>query len=112
MTDSNTLDMSVIHALKDMGEDFFADLVATFQEDSVLYIQQLETALPAGDVETFRRAAHTLKSNANNFGASGMAEVARELEILGRENRLDAVGNQIAVLKAEFENTSRALQAL
>jgi HPt (histidine-containing phosphotransfer) domain-containing protein len=34
----------------------------------------------AGDSETARRAAHTLKSNAATFGATGLAELCAELE--------------------------------
>ena len=112
MTDTSMFDMNAINAIKDMGEDFFADLVSTFNDDSRGYIKQLRESLATGDVDTFRRAAHTLKSNANNFGAIHLAELSRELEMLARENRLDAVGDKVDTLQSEYEKVSQALSAL
>ena len=40
-------------------------------------------ALAAGDAERFRRAAHSLKSNSNTFGALALGALARELELGG-----------------------------
>jgi HPt (histidine-containing phosphotransfer) domain-containing protein len=109
---TSLFDMNAINAIKDMGDDFFAELVGTFAEDSRGYLEQLRNSLPAGDVETFRRAAHTLKSNANNFGATHMSELARELEMLARENRLEAVGDKVLALQAEFEKVELALKEM
>lgn len=112
MTGSDIFDMTVIEGLKEMGDDFFADLVGAFLEESTMYFAQLHDSLAQADLNTFRRAAHTLKSNANNFGAGRMAELARELEALARENRLDAVGDKIETLQAEYERVAAALKAM
>lgn len=112
MTNNTIFDMDVINGLKEMGDDFFADLVSAFVDESQSYFQQLKASLPVGDIDTFRRAAHTLKSNANNFGASRMAELAKTLEVLARENKLNEVGDKVSVLEAEYERVAQALKEM
>ena len=46
-------------------------------------LAEMKSALVAGQAETFRRAAHSLKSNANTFGALVLGQAARELELGG-----------------------------
>lgn len=58
-----------------------------------------------------RRAAHTLKSNAATFGANELSALARELEMLGRENNLEA-GNRLEVLQEAFESVKQQLNEL
>ncbi len=65
------------------GADFVAELVATFLEEAPAMLAELRRALAAEQVEPFRRAAHSLKSNANTFGALALGALARELELGG-----------------------------
>ncbi len=67
------------------GADFVAELVDTFLEEAPLMLAELKGALAAGQAETFRRAAHSLKSNANTFGALALGTLARDLELGGLE---------------------------
>ena len=46
-------------------------------------LAELRSARAAGDAERFRRAAHSLKSNSNTFGALALGALARELELNG-----------------------------
>ena len=46
-------------------------------------LSDLLNAARDGDAEGVRRAAHSLKSNANTFGAVEMAEIARQIELEG-----------------------------
>ena len=43
-----------------------------------------------GDADRFRRAAHSLKSNSNTFGALALGAMARELELAGLDHALAA----------------------
>ena len=73
------------------GAAFVAELVDTFLAEAPLMLDDLRSALAAGDKDRFRRAAHSLKSNSNTFGASTLGAMARSLElgglgpVLGRE---------------------------
>lgn len=106
------LDINTFNALKDsVGADFVSELMNTFFEDANAQMLEMNSALTSNDVEAFRRAAHSLKSNAATFGAADLAALARELEMMGRDNNL-AVGNRLEVLKEAFEQVKIQLSEL
>ena len=90
------------------GADFVLELVDAFAEEAPLLLAELHGALAAGAAERFRRAAHSLKSNGNTFGATRFAAMARALELDGLGAGADAVQG----LAREFETTVAALRAL
>ena len=62
------------------GAEFAAELVATFLEEAPTMLADLRTAYAAADPDTFRRVAHSIKSNGATFGAASLSDLARELE--------------------------------
>ena len=106
------IDQAIFEELKQMsGADFINELIDAFLEDAPTMIQSMRTAAAAGDVETFRRNAHSLKSNAYTFGAAELGRLARDLEVMGRENNL-AIGHKVEVLNQEFEVVAQELRGL
>ena len=95
-----------------VGDDFIGELVETFFEEAPQLLAQMSRALEDGDAEAFRRAAHSLKSNGSSFGATRLAELARELEYLGRDQRLDEAGPKLPHLEAAYEEAAEELKAL
>jgi HPt (histidine-containing phosphotransfer) domain-containing protein len=65
------------------GADFVTELIDTFLEEAPPMIEALRESLADGQADAFRRAAHSLKSNAGTFGALTLAAMARELELNG-----------------------------
>jgi signal transduction histidine kinase/CheY-like chemotaxis protein/HPt (histidine-containing phosphotransfer) domain-containing protein len=65
------------------GADFAAELVGTFLEEAPSMLVELRTAHAASDHDSFRRVAHSIKSNSATFGAVTLATLARELELAG-----------------------------
>lgn len=107
-----SLDLNTFNALKEnTGADFVGELIDAFIDDAGTQMLQMKTALAAKDAETFRRAAHSLKSNAATFGATDLAALARELEMMGRENNLE-VGNRLEVLQEAFNKVGGQLVEL
>ncbi len=99
----SVIDLNAFTNLKEtVGADFIGEMIDTFLEDALTQIGQMKNGLAAQDVDLFRRAAHSLKSNAATFGATELAGLARELEMLGRENNLE-IGNRLEVLQDAFE---------
>jgi histidine phosphotransfer protein HptB len=90
------------------GADFVAELVDTFAEEAPLLLAELRNARAAGATERFRRAAHSLKSNGNTFGATGLADVARTLELGG----LPPDDTAVDTLERAVQTTLAALLAL
>jgi HPt (histidine-containing phosphotransfer) domain-containing protein len=79
------LDPAALEQLHELGGDeFVADLVATFLADA----PPLLAALRGPDVNEVRRAAHTLKSNGATFGATRFSELCRELEVQAKTGDL------------------------
>jgi HPt (histidine-containing phosphotransfer) domain-containing protein len=107
------IDGTVFDSLKEsVGADFVPELVNAFLEEAPGLIAQLCPALLAGDTETFRRAAHSIKSNAATFGATRLFEQSKELEFMARENRLAEVGGKVEALEKTFARTAEALREL
>jgi histidine phosphotransfer protein HptB len=106
------IDPATFNELKQMsGGDFINELIDAFLDDTPNMIQNMHTALDANDVESFRRNAHSLKSNANTFGALELGILAKELEVMAKENNLN-VGNRLEVLNEMFGKVAEALQGM
>jgi histidine phosphotransfer protein HptB len=103
------IDVNTFNSLKEnTGAEFISELIDTFLEDTPDLIAQMRKALVKKDAESFRRAAHSIKSNAATFGASQLAALARELESMGRENNLE-IGNRLEVLEEAFQKAKSQL---
>ena len=106
------IDPATLEELKQMsGADFIDELIDAFLDDAPHMIEQLQIALTTGDIESFRRNAHSLKSNANTFGATELGSLSKELELMARANNLD-VGNRLEVLRAAFAKVAAELQEM
>ena len=97
------------------GAEFVAELVASFEEEAARMLAELREAAAAGAAEPFRRAAHSIKSNASTFGATRLAEMARALELGGLP--ADAAGARatlaaVAALEGECQHTLAALHTM
>ncbi|MGW8249986.1 MAG: Hpt domain-containing protein, partial [Anaerolineales bacterium] len=70
---------------------------------------QMDGYVKSGDAEGARRIAHSLKSNAMDFGAQEFAEMCKELEMLGKSGALDGAGDLTTKIMAEYEKVAAAL---
>lgn len=112
MTDS-AIDSAAFENLKEMaGADFIGELIETFLEDAPQLIQQLHISLKIDDADTFRRTAHSLKSNAASFGANHLSGLAKELEVLGREAKLNEVGDRLGRLEEAYQTVANELKGM
>lgn len=101
------IDKATFAELQDAaGADFVAELVDTFFQEAPAMLAELRAAYAAGSADAFRRAAHSLKSNSNTFGASRLAQLARELELGG----LIADAAPLDALDQEYQRAAAALQ--
>ena len=108
-----TIDRTVFEELKaTAGADFVRELVETFLTEAPGMLAELRRALDASDADRFRRAAHSLKSNSNTFGASALAAMAKHLELGGFGAAREGAGEPLASLTAEYERVARALTEL
>jgi len=106
------IDITTFNELKEMsGEDFINELIDAFLDDGPKMIHEMRIAVPARDVESFRRNAHSLKSNANTFGAMELGALAKELEFMAKQNNLD-IENRLEVLNEVFLIVAQELKGM
>ena len=109
----SVIDQTVFSELQEAGGmEFAVELVDTFFEEAPGILAELRSAQAQGDVDSFRRAAHSLKSNGNTFGASKLATMARELELSGMNADPALDLEAIAALEAEYARAAAALKEL
>jgi CheY-like chemotaxis protein len=95
-----------------MDRAFAVELIDTFLEDGRELIATLRQALADGNLDAFRRAAHSLKSTSETLGAAPLAGLARELETGARAGSLDGAADRIEPLAAEYGRVVDALGEL
>lgn len=107
------IDRKTFDELKQIsGDEFINELIDIFLEDAPKMIAELKSALGAEDAETFRRAAHSLKSNAATFGAGQLATLAKKLEDFGKENRLHESRDTLTELEEAYRFAHDELKGL
>ena len=107
--DNNAIDAAAFAELEaSAGADFARELIATFLEEAPPMLAELRSAFAAGNAESFRRTAHSLKSNSLTFGALTLGALARELELKG----MPADGLPLDALEAEYARAAAALTEL
>jgi two-component system sensor histidine kinase RpfC len=105
------LDAGVLRELSDLGSggDFVVRLVWTFLKGAREKIRELERAVPDGDVEGARRAAHALKGNSGQIGAFALMRACDRLAGI-RAPELERSGrSHLEAIREEFARASTAL---
>ena len=110
MTDAIIDPVAFAELQENAGEDFVRELIDTFLMEAPLMLASLDRALAARDAGEFRRAAHSLKSNSNTFGALALGALARDLELSGLDPALNA--HSLEALRLEYARVATALTKL
>jgi HPt (histidine-containing phosphotransfer) domain-containing protein len=75
-------------------------------------LAELRSARAENHADRFRRAAHSLKTNSNTFGAMKLGALARDLELKGLDADAARDTAAIAALEAEYARAAAALKDL
>ena len=94
------------------GTEFVRELIDTFLMEAPLMLASLDRALAARDAGEFRRAAHSLKSNSNTFGALGLGAMARDLEMTAAARVAAADPAPVDALAAAYARAAAALKEM
>jgi CheY-like chemotaxis protein/anti-sigma regulatory factor (Ser/Thr protein kinase) len=107
------LEASALESLRELGGDeFLSEMIGTFLTDAQSLMASLRAALERGDAAELRRAAHTLKSNGQTFGAGSFSELCRELEERAKSGELDGAGELADRIERELAALEEALAPL
>ena len=113
MCAQSVIDLPTFEALKEaMGADYIGELVQAYFEETPQLLSKLEQALAKQDCDAFRQAAHSIKSTSNSFGALEFGALAKELELLGREAKLEGAPGKVEMLVREYGVVIKRLEEL
>lgn len=92
--------------------ELLREVVELFRADSPRLMEEVRAAVVAGDAAALKRAAHTLKGAAGNFGAAAVVAAALELEAMGRAGDLGGAAPARDRLEAALGSLNAALGVL
>ena len=102
-----SLDLTALgRLLETIGGDMddLRELIEDYLEDAPALVGTISAAVEKGDTEALRIAAHTLKSNARDFGAARVSALCESLEHACREgmpNDAKAAADEISAADSE-----------
>ena len=106
---SDAFDENALMERVDADVEFLEETIAMLDEDSPALLEQIRAAAQSRDAAALVSPAHALKGMLANFCAPSAEAAAREVEVMGREERLAHV--DAAVEKVQRE-TARLKEAL
>ncbi len=110
---AEAIDLPTFEALQQTtGSAFVAELATLFLGEAPKMIETLRSTQRSGDAEGFRRAAHSLKSNSNTFGALTLGGMARALELSGAAAMGQGEVPTLEAVEGEFARVAEALETL
>jgi HPt (histidine-containing phosphotransfer) domain-containing protein len=111
--EESVLDQFTLQAIREMGGeegDFvLSNIIQMYLETAPPYLQQIETAIATQDLDSLRRAAHSLGSSSATLGAMNFAKLCKELENLARSSSITTAETLFFPLQSEYEIVKRAL---
>ncbi len=115
-TEEAALDVAALNRLRAMlskaPPGALANLIDTFLSNAPQLLHEMNQAAQRGQADDLRRAAHTLKSNAANFGAIPLSNLCRALEAIGKSGTVEGAAPLIARIADEYQRVKDALKAM
>ena len=109
---NTAIDLTTYNEIKELMDDSMSDFVETYLSNSPQLISKMEQALTAGNTEDVFHNAHQLKGGSGSIGAMKLADLALNIEVIGKTGSTEGVEPLLAELKAEFERVKQALKTL
>ena len=94
------------------GFENLAVLIDSFLEDAPKLLAELKSSLDKSDAVGARRAAHSLKSNGADFGATAFSDVCREMEEIARSGALDGAPDLLAQIQDHYHRFESELKMI
>jgi HPt (histidine-containing phosphotransfer) domain-containing protein len=92
--------------------DLMREILEALIDDTSRQLRALEHAVTAANARETVRLAHYSKGACANVGAASTARILQEIESRAKEGNLDACGQSLASLQAEFEKLLKVAAVL
>jgi PAS domain S-box-containing protein len=93
------------------GSSAMKEVAELLIEELPKMLEAVESSVQTADAKSLRLTAHTLKGSAEIFGASEVAAIARVLERMGKESKLEGAEAESIKLAEEVSRLSAALRS-
>ena len=108
------LDDTILKNLKNLGgeddPEFFSTVIDQFLSDLPRHQGNIQQAIDHQDANALIKAAHTCKGSSGSIGATRLATISYELELMGREGRLKDAREKFSQWLKEQDQTTQALE--
>ena len=81
------------------------NLIETFLEEGMEIVSDMKSALQDKNIDVLRRGAHSLKSSAQDFGATSLSELNATLESHCKNGWPDNATEQTAAISDSFDES-------
>ena len=96
-----------------MGDDeFLAELIDLFLNDTPAQLEALRNAVGTGDAEGVASAAHRLKGSSGNMGAESLSALCLHVEKSSNGNQLEGLPQLVEQVDEEFDQVRKILTSL
>jgi len=110
------INKKVVEGLRELDPagsmDLAMDIMRSYVESAGQSLADMEQAILTGNAKVLARLAHPLKSSTANLGAETLSGLYRQLEKLGRENRVDEAGELLERTRKEHQRAVAELRGL
>jgi two-component system, sensor histidine kinase and response regulator len=110
------INLDVLEALRELDPDggmgLAREIMRTFLASAQERVAHIEQAIVSGDSDSLGQAAHALKSSSANVGAETLSGLYRQLELMGRERRIDEARRLIDEVRKEHQRAVSDMQTL
>jgi len=97
-----------VNSMLSLGSSLVEKLLDVFARTTPPVLEELRSAVEAGDADARRRLAHKLRGSADTVGAQRLSELARELE----DGNGEGAGAAVAELRPVYRGTVEELRRL
>jgi HPt (histidine-containing phosphotransfer) domain-containing protein len=91
------------NSLGEEGQGILFGLIDDFIAEGSQQVEEIQIAGKIGAADRVCRAAHSLKSSSQMFGAFKLAQICKEVETQSRKGQLDRIEETSNTIKKEFE---------
>ncbi|MCA9873342.1 MAG: Hpt domain-containing protein, partial [Anaerolineales bacterium] len=91
---------------------FLNELIQVYLHDAPILLGRLRRAAEAGDADALQLAAHSLKSNSAEFGATKLVNLCMSLENLAKSGHLQGSLDLVEQIETAYQPAAAALKAL
>ncbi len=106
------LNQETLASLRELGDDFFKELIETFLESSRDQMELIRRGVQERNGAGIEAAAHSLKGACYGQGAEELGILCKEVEARGRENNLAEIDDLMARIAKSYQLTTATLREL